>query len=410
MKTLLLAVAVLSSVALAQNVPQQISLSARLANAGTPLTGSHTLLFKLFDTPTGGGEMWSESALATADNGLVALTLGAQSPLTPLVFDGRPLFVEVSVDGQVLAPRLPVVSVPYAVRSSLAASSATLGNLTPADVARANHTHAGTYLPVGAALGCTGTDKVVGLNANGSVLCAPDGGGTTYTAGAGITLAGTSLSVAWAGTGTASTSARSDHHHTGAYLPIGTVLSCPAGQKVTALNANGSVTCQVDIDNNLTPGTGLIQSGTTIAANFLSGAPNGSSNSPARADHGHVYNCPLGFRSHWFASGGSPEGTKVLCTRPVTQVATWPDAVRACSSSYGSSRLCTIQELTIARAPAGFSHTQETLLSGYWLADRLADDFAAVTNATVGDNFDGQQDPLTTATGFYCCTDGNFIR
>ncbi|MDP1827475.1 MAG: hypothetical protein Q8L48_29665 [Archangium sp.] len=406
MKTLLLAVAVFSSVALAQNVPQQVSLSARLSNAGAPLTGSHTLLLKLFDTPSGGTESWSESTLASADNGLVALTLGAQSPLTPVIFDGRPLFLEVSVDGQVLSPRLVVTSVPYAVRSTLSASSATLGNLTPGDVARANHTHAGTYLPVGASLGCTGTDKVVGLDASGSVICAPDSGGTTYVAGAGITIAGSSVSVAFAGAGVATTAARSDHNHAGAYLPVGTVLTCPVGQHVTALNANGSVTCQAD----LTPGTGLIQSGTTIAANYLVGALYGTSTSPARADHGHGYVCPLGFRSHWFATTGSPEGTKVLCTRPVAQAATWVGAVRACATNYSASRLCTIQELTIARGPATLSHTQEVLLSGYWLADRLADDFAAVTNATTGDNFDAQQDPATTATGFYCCTDGNFIR
>ncbi|MEW6434746.1 MAG: hypothetical protein AB1730_24875 [Myxococcota bacterium] len=115
-----------SFVGSAQNVPQQLAVSARLSNAGAPLTGSHTVLTRLFDSLTGGSELWSESALANADNGLVTLMLGAQSPLSPAVLDGRPLFVEFIVDGQVLSPRLPVVSVPYAVRSSVSASAATL--------------------------------------------------------------------------------------------------------------------------------------------------------------------------------------------------------------------------------------------------------------------------------------------
>lgn len=410
MKTIALAVAVIASTALAQNVPQQVSLTARLSNAGAPLTGSHTLLLKLFDTPTGGAEMWSESALATADNGLVALNLGAQSPLTPAILDGRALFVEVSVDGQVLAPRLPVVSVPYAVRSSISASAATLGNLAPGDVALSTHTHAGTYLPVGPVLTCMGTDKVVGLNANGSVICAVDAGGTTYTAGSGININGSSIAVAYAGSGTALTSARSDHNHGGTYLPLGAVQTCGGTQKMTGYNTNGSVLCAPDIDTDTNTtygaGTGLSLSGTTFNVQL---AGSGSSSTVARSDHGHGYLCPSGYLSHWFP-GGSPEGTKVLCTRAVTSSVTWPAAVRACATTYGSGRLCTIQELTIARMPTIPSHTQETLNSGYWLADRLADDSVAVTNGTSGDNFDAQQDPLTTATGYYCCTDGNFFR
>lgn len=410
MKSIALAVAVLASSALAQNVPQQVALTARLSNAGAPLTGSHTLLLKLFDTPNGGAEMWSESALATADNGLVALNLGAQSPLTPAILDGRALFVEVSVDGQVLAPRLPVVSVPYAVRSSIAASAATLGNLAPGDVALTAHTHAGTYLPVGATLTCMGTDKVVGLAANGSVICANDAGGTTYTAGSGISINGSSIAVSFAGTGTALTAARSDHNHAGTYLPLGAVQTCGGTNKMTGYNTNGSVLCAPDVDTNTTyaAGTGLSLSGTTFNLSYLSGQPFGSATTPARSDHGHIYNCPAGYDDHFFG-GGSPEPTKILCTRAVAAAVTWPAAVRACAAS-GAGRLCTINEITVARSPTTFAHTQIPLLAGYWMADRLADDQAAVTNATSGDNFDLGQDPLTTASGYYCCTDGNFFR
>jgi hypothetical protein len=407
MKPLILSLALASSLTLAQNVPQQVALTARLSNAGVPLTGSHTLLLRLFDSATGGAEVWNESALATADNGVVALTLGAQAPLTPSILDGRPLFVEVSVDGQVLLPRLPVVSVPYAVRASVAASASTLGTLAPGDVALTGHTH--NYLPVGTMLSCSGTDKMVGLTTSGSVLCAADTG-ATYTAGAGITLANGQIATTFAGTGQSATSARSDHNHAGIYLPFGSTLTCPGTQKVIGLNTNGSVVCgnDADTDTNTTysAGAGLQLTGTSFSVS-LGGT--GTATTVARSDHFHSYSCPTGYLSHWF-SGGAQEGTKVLCSRAVAQTATWPQAARSCATANGSGRLCSILELTIARAPTTFSHPQQVLLSGYWLADRLADDLAAVTNATSGDNFDFQQDPLTSATGYYCCTDGNFFR
>jgi hypothetical protein len=407
MNRIVFSVALCASLAsLAQNVPQQLSLSARLSNAGAPLTGSHTLLLKLFEGASGGAELWSESALAHADNGLVALTLGSQSPLTPAILDGRPLFLEVSVDGQVLSPRLPVVSVPYAVRATLAASAATLGNLAPADVALASHTHAGTYLPVGATLGCMGTDKVVGLTASGNVVCAADSGGTTYVAGQGLALNGSTFSVSFAGSGVINSAARSDHNHNGVYLPVGGPLTCTGTQKVTGLSTNGSVLCAADVDTTTGAGAGLSLVGSNLQVNF---AGSGTAVTSSRSDHGHGYTCPSGFLSHWFP-GGTPEGTKVLCTRAVTSAVTWPQAVRACAATYSASRLCSIQELTIARYPTIPTHTQETLNAGYWLADRLADDQAAITNAGSGDNFDASQDPLTTGSGFYCCTDGNFFR
>lgn len=396
---------VIATAALAQNVPQQVALTARLSNAGAPLSGSHTLVLRLYENATGGTEVWNESTLATAEAGVVSLTLGSQSPLNPSILDGRALFLEVSVDGQALAPRLPVVSVPYAVRASLAASAATLGNLGPADVARANHDHAGAYLPVGASLACSGTDKVSAVLPNGSVVCSTDTG-ASYSAGTGLTLTGSTFSASFAGSGAASTVARSDHAHAGVYLPLGATLTCTGTQKVTGLSTTGAVVCGADLDTSPGAGAGLTLSGANYAVSF---AGSGTATTVARSDHGHGYTCPAGYLSHWWP-GGTPEGTKVLCTRAVAGAMTWPAAARACATSYGAGRLCTMQELTIARSPTVPSHTQEQLFSGYWLADRLADDLAMVTNATSGDNFDAQQDPLTTATGFYCCTSGNFFR
>lgn len=69
------------------------------------------------------------------------------------------------------------------------------GSGSASTVARSDHQHGGTYLPVGTTLGCTGSDKVVGLDQSGNVLCASDQG-TTYSAGAGLSLTGTTFSLA----------------------------------------------------------------------------------------------------------------------------------------------------------------------------------------------------------------------
>ncbi len=70
---------------------------------------------------------------------------------------------------------------------------------------------------------------------------------TSVTAGTGlsggaITTSGT-IGVDFGGTGAAVTAARSDHNHTGTYLPA-TVSACPAGSSIQTINPDGTVGCQ----------------------------------------------------------------------------------------------------------------------------------------------------------------------
>lgn len=386
-------VASLSCAAFAQNVPSQLSFSARVANAGVPLTGSHTLNVRLFDTATGGAELWTETSQTTAEGGLVTATLGAQMPLGPSLLDGRALFMEVSVDGQVLLPRLPVVSVPYAVRASVAATAGTLGNLSPADLALVGHNHSGVYLPVSASSSCSGTDKMIGINASGSVACSPD----------------LNSSVTFAGTGTATTASRSDHTH--AYLPLGSTLACTGTNKVSGLNANGSVTCTPDADTLYTVSSGLQRSGNQFSVEYAGfGALYGSAASVARSDHPHTFDCPAGYGSHFFG-GGTPEGTTVLCSKAVTSAAiTWAAAARSCASNNGGGSLCTFNQLTTARI-SNFASVPQALFLNFWMGDRTGDNMALYSNGVAGDDFDAVADTSTTTmVGFYCCTTGTFFR
>lgn len=309
-------------------VPSQITLTARIADAGSPLNGSHTVIVRLHGALTGGLPTWTETHLVTVTDGLMFLTLGSQTPLDATVIDGTPLFAEIQVDSTVLSPRLALVSVPYAVRSGAAENAARLGGSLPSDYALVNHVHSGLYLPLGPVLQCTGTDKVVGLSANGSVVCAPDQSGSAWTTGAGLSLVGSSLSVAFAGSGVSTTAARSDHSHAGVYLPLGTALLCPMGEVMTGVSSNGDVTCSNqagDITAVLAgPGlTGGATSGSASLAVAFSGT--GSSSTAARADHNHAGTyLPLGTTIQCapggFVTGVQSTGT-VNCATEVGDVA-----------------------------------------------------------------------------------------
>ena len=105
----------------AQGVPGTLSFSARLQADGAPSNESHDLVFKIFDAAEGGAPLWSETAPDTeVEGGVVSRLLGATTPMTPAVFDGGARWLEISVDGTILEPRLAIASVPYAMRAGVA--------------------------------------------------------------------------------------------------------------------------------------------------------------------------------------------------------------------------------------------------------------------------------------------------
>lgn len=396
-----IAAAALAAPSAAHAVPEQLGFTARITQNGAPLTGSHVIIVRLHDAASGGAQVWTESNTTTATDGLVYLTLGSQSALDATVLDGGPLWIEVQVDGQPLLPRLPVTSAAYAVRAGVAEDAELLGGQPPTAFAAAAHNHTGTYLPVGASLACSGTQKVSAINpATGSVTCSNDvDTSTTYTAGAGLLVAGNQFSAAFAGGGVANTIARSDHAHTGTYLPVGAALICAANQKVVSINsATGSVTCATDLDTDTnttyTAGNGLALTGTQFQVTY---AGNGLAITAARSDHFHPETCPTGYNVH---SGNSGSGS-ALCIKRVVGTTTWNTAASDCFIGHSAGQLCTYAELRIglATSPA------ETLVTGHWLGDRTGDNLVLRVNGTNSLDFDEQIDVLNnpTGTGYYCC-------
>ena len=128
----------------AAQVPPTVTFSARVTDGDANLQGAHALTFRLFDAAMGGNQRWSESyPQVEVDDGLVAVALGSQAPLTTAVLGSGPLWVEIVLDGATMSPRLPLRSVPYAVRAGDASS---LGGQPSTSFAPATHNHDVAYV------------------------------------------------------------------------------------------------------------------------------------------------------------------------------------------------------------------------------------------------------------------------
>lgn len=228
---------VLAATAWGQAVPPRISFTGNLADGGGPLSGNHTFAFGLFDAATSGTRVWSENAKTIAvTNGLVFTELGSTTPFTPTILNGAPVWLEITVDGTVMSPRLAFVSVPFAIRAAVAASAETFGTFMPTDFQKR---------VTGV---CAG--GIASIDAAGGTTCAIGGSGITT-----ITTTGTSGLTSSVSSGTATIS----------------LAPCGTGQ---VLKSNGSAwSCQADVDtgvNAVTPGAGLTAS---ISTRTLSIAP-----------------------------------------------------------------------------------------------------------------------------------------
>jgi hypothetical protein len=125
-----------------------MAFSGRVSDADGPIEGTIALGFALYDAASGGQVLWQEEHAGVAvQGGLFFVALGSVDPQRPLdgaVFTGAGAWLELSVNGQVQAPRVAIHSVPYAARAERADRAATadkIGNLGEADLARAVHGH-----------------------------------------------------------------------------------------------------------------------------------------------------------------------------------------------------------------------------------------------------------------------------
>lgn len=110
------------------SIPEVMSYQGFLTDANSqPSSGTVQLDFAIYDAATGGNLLWEESHPDTAVvEGYFTVLLGAHgSPLTTGVFDGETRYLQVKVNDGDSLPRQRVGSVPYALRSSWAATAIT---------------------------------------------------------------------------------------------------------------------------------------------------------------------------------------------------------------------------------------------------------------------------------------------
>lgn len=123
---------VLPAMALAQ-VPHRLRYQGRLlkGDGSTPEVGIKQIGFALFSSSNGGSALWGESQKLALTDGYYTTDLGMVTPLSAAEF-GSDLWLEISVDGVPLAPRMPLSSAPFSLVSenvsggTVYASSATV--------------------------------------------------------------------------------------------------------------------------------------------------------------------------------------------------------------------------------------------------------------------------------------------
>lgn len=111
--------------------PRTMSYQGLVVDASkTALSGQHTLSLKLYDQPTGGAVLHTESFAVTVENGLFHVMIGSTTPIpSGLQFD-QPYWVGVSIDaGAEMSPRTALSAVPYAMRAQTIPTNAAVASL-----------------------------------------------------------------------------------------------------------------------------------------------------------------------------------------------------------------------------------------------------------------------------------------
>ena len=253
-------IAICMSLAFA-TVPQTITFQGRLTESGIPVEGTRTMRFAIVNTT--GTVVWANTDSSVAlSQGIYTFELGTTPPLTPAILDTtEKLSIRVWVENVQLSD-IPLNSAPYAY---LAANASSANYATIANNINLSATS-------GQVLKFNGTTWGPGTDNNTP---------TTYTAGTGISLSGTTINSTIVGNATHTgdvTGATALTIANGAVNSAKIADAAITGAKIASQNAaSGQVlkwtgttwtpSDDIDTDTNTTytAGTGLVLSSTTFS-------------------------------------------------------------------------------------------------------------------------------------------------
>ena len=196
---------------------------------GSPVNGATSFTFSIYDNEAGGEPLWTETLSSLVEEGVFTVYLGEVESIDMVMFrDYSDLWLGVQVAGDDEMPLVYLGSTPFSGYAEYC------GNVP-------DHAHPytditgtlpDTALPGSVAMGpqsCEGTDKVVGIDMSGALVCAADAG-TEYLAGSGLALTGSTFSV--------DTTA----------IQSRVTGSCLEGRSIRVINEAGTVACEPDDD------------------------------------------------------------------------------------------------------------------------------------------------------------------
>jgi hypothetical protein len=282
------AFAIVLPIAHAQSVGSAFTYQGELRAAGAPANAAYDFQFRLYNSVGGTTQVGPTLTLAGVSviNGLFSVPLD----FGPAQFAGDAQWLEISVRPatggafETLVPRTAITASPYALgavaalANSVTGTSIVDGSVQAGDIAAGavGTTQVNATQVQRRVIGtCAASQGVQSIGQDGTVVCGTFGTGTItgVTAGPGLTGGGASGSVALgiAAGGVGSAQINPDQVQTRV------ASSCPSGQTIRAINADGTVVCG---------GPALECSNTPIATFSIPAGGQTFFNNPA---------CPAGF-------------------------------------------------------------------------------------------------------------------
>ena len=99
------------------DVPTVVNYQGLLTDtAGVPIDTTSNVTFRIYDAPTIGTLIWTETQSVTAIDGIFTVLLGAVTPIDATIIDGVNRYLEVQLGASPFTPRTRLVASPYAIR------------------------------------------------------------------------------------------------------------------------------------------------------------------------------------------------------------------------------------------------------------------------------------------------------